>query len=169
MGMKLDEGHAVLLEPGAGQKLVRPELLVTELDRVPPGGGPGRDTFDPPSDVDAGNAVVLAPAEGERLSGDERVAIVKAGLPELTLSVFELGPSFEGPEPHRHEDHVDLLRARGDVEFVLGDDAVRAGPGTFFAAPPGIVHTFTNPGPAGARLLNMHAPDAGFLDFLRQN
>jgi quercetin dioxygenase-like cupin family protein len=38
MGMKLDEGHAVLLEPGAGQKLVRPELLVTELDRVPPGG-----------------------------------------------------------------------------------------------------------------------------------
>lgn len=127
-----------------------------------------RDTYDPPEDGGEDKAVVVPPAEGERLTGRKRVAIVKASLSELTLSVFELESGFEGPEPHQHDDHVDSFYVlEGDVEFVLGDEPVRAGPGTFFAAPPGIVHTFTNPGPAGARLLNMHSPDAGFADFLR--
>jgi quercetin dioxygenase-like cupin family protein len=128
------------------------------------------DTYDPPADGGMREAVVVPPGDGERLIGKERVAYIKASLPELTLSVFELQAGFEGPEPHRHDDHVDSFYVlEGDIEFVHGDEAVRAGPGTFFAAPPGIVHTFTNPGPAGARLLNMHTPDAGFADFLRQN
>jgi quercetin dioxygenase-like cupin family protein len=127
------------------------------------------DTYDPPENGGEGEAVVVAPGEGERLTATERVAIVKASLPELTLSVFELGPRFEGPEPHRHDDHVDSFYVlEGEVEFQLGDEAVRAGPGTFVAAPPGIVHTFGNPGPDGARLLNMHSPDGGFADFLRR-
>jgi quercetin dioxygenase-like cupin family protein len=233
MAMQLDEAHGVLLEPGLGAKLERPELLMFEIQRSaddggvaphvhrehadafyvleggmdfhvagesvraaagwfvlsPPGVvhgfGPGSarmlnfhapgapyvgrgDTYDPPEDGGEGVGVVVAPGNGERLIGEERVAYIKASLPELTLSVFELEPSFEGPEPHQHEDHVDSFYVlEGDIEFVLGDEAVRAGPGTFFAAPPGIVHTFTNPGRAGARLLNMHAPDAGFADFLR--
>jgi quercetin dioxygenase-like cupin family protein len=128
------------------------------------------DTYDPPADGGKGEAVVVPPGDGERLIGRERVACIKASLPELTLSVFELQAGFEGPEPHRHDDHVDSFYVlEGDIEFQLGNETVRAGPGTFFAAPPGIVHTFTNPGPAGARLLNMHTPDAGFADFLRQN
>jgi quercetin dioxygenase-like cupin family protein len=233
MGMQLDEAHGVLLEPGPGRKLERPELLVFEIQRSaddggvaphvhrehadafhvlegemdfhvageavrasagwfvlsPPGVvhgfGPGSgrllnfhapgapyvgrgDTYDPPEDGGEGEAVVVPPGDGERLTGEERVAYIKASLPELTLSVFELQPGFEGPEPHRHDDHVDSFYVlEGDIEFVHGDEAVRAGPGTFFAAPPGIVHTFTNPGPAGARLLNMHSPDGGFADFLR--
>jgi quercetin dioxygenase-like cupin family protein len=233
MAMQLDEAHGVLLEPGPGSKLERPELLVFEIQRSaddggvaphvhrehadafyvlegemdfhvagetvrasagwfvlsPPGVvhgfGPGTartlnfhapgapyvgrgDTYDPPEDGAEGVGVVVAPGEGERLTGKERVAYIKASLPELTLSVFELEPGFEGPDPHRHDDHVDSFYVLdGDVEFVHADEAVRAGPGMFFAAPPGIVHTFTNPGPAGARLLNMHSPDAGFADFLR--
>jgi quercetin dioxygenase-like cupin family protein len=126
------------------------------------------DTYDPSEEGSKGEAVVVPPGEGERLTGDDRVAYIKASLLALTLSVFELGPRFEGPEPHQHDDHVDSFYVLdGDVEFVLGDEPVRAGPGAFFAAPPGIVHTFTNPGPDGARLLNMHTPDAGFADFLR--
>jgi hypothetical protein len=77
MDMELDVSHGVFLERGPGSKLERPELLVSELDRIPESG----------------------------------VAL--------------------------------------------------------FAAPPGTVHTFTSPGPDGARLLNMHTPDAGFADFLR--
>jgi quercetin dioxygenase-like cupin family protein len=227
------EVHSLLVEPGLGAKLERPELLVFEIQRSADGGGvaphihrehadafyvlegemdfhvagetvrasagwfvlsppgvvhgfqpgsarmlnfhaPGApyvgrgDTYDPPEDGGKGEAVVVPPGEGERLTGKERVAYIKASLPELTLSVFELEPGFEGPDPHRHDDHVDSFYVLdGDVEFVHADEAVRAGPGTFFAAPPGIVHTFTNPGPAGARLLNMHSPDAGFADFLR--
>jgi quercetin dioxygenase-like cupin family protein len=231
--MELDVAQAVLLEPGPGRKLERPELLVFEINRhaddggvaphvhrehadafyvlegemdfhvagetlrasagwfvlspagVVHGFGPGtarmlnfhapgapyvgrRDTYDPPEDGGEDKAVVVPPGEGERLTGNERVAYIKASLPEFTLSVFELEPGFEGPEPHQHDDHVDSFYVlEGDVEFVLGDEPVRARPGAFFAAPPGIVHTFTNPGPEGARLLNMHSPDEGFADFLR--
>ena len=231
--MELDVAQTVLLEPGPGPKLERPELLVFEIDRhaddggvaphvhrehadafyvlegemdfhvagktlrasagwfvlspagVVHGFGPGTarmlnfhapgapyvgrgDTYDPPDGSGTGEPVVVPPRDGERLTGRKRVAIVKASLSELTLSVFELESGFEGPEPHQHDDHVDSFYVlEGDVEFVLGEEPVRAGPGTFFAAPPGIVHTFTNPGPAGARLLNMHSPDAGFADFLR--
>jgi quercetin dioxygenase-like cupin family protein len=233
MRVQLDETQAVLLEPGLGPKLERPELLVFEIQRsaedggvaphvhrehadafyvlegemdfhvagetvhasagwfvlsprdVVHGFGPGSarminfhapgapyvgrgDTYDPPADGSRGEPVVVPPGEGERLPGERRVATIKASLPELTLSVFELEPGFEGPEPHRHEDHVDSFYVlEGDVEFVLGNEPVHAGPGTFFAAPPGIVHTFTNPGREGARLLNMHSPDGGFADFLR--
>jgi quercetin dioxygenase-like cupin family protein len=235
MGVKLDEGQGVLLEPGPGPKLERPELLMFEIQRsaddggvaphihrehadafyvlegemdfhvagqtvqatagwfvlspagVVHGFGPGSarmlnfhapgtpyvgrgDTYDPPTDGGEDGGFVVPPDEGERLAGQKRVAYIKASLPALTLSVFELEPGFEGPEPHQHDDHVDSFYVlEGDVEFVLGNDPVRAGRGTFFAAPPRILHTFTNPGPDGARLLNMHSPDAGFADFLRQN
>jgi quercetin dioxygenase-like cupin family protein len=234
MGMELDVNHGIVLEPGSGRKLERPELLVIETHRRADDGGvaphvhrehadafyvlegemdfhlagetvrastgwfvlsprgvvhgfgpgtarmlnfrapgapylgPGRDTYGPPEDGRKGEGVVVPAGDGERLMGEKRVAYVKAGLSELTLSLFELAPGFKGPEPHRHEDHVDSFYVlEGDVEFLLGDETVRAGPGTFAAAPPGAIHTFTKPGSDGARLLNMHSPDDGFLDFLR--
>jgi quercetin dioxygenase-like cupin family protein len=234
MGMQLDVSQGgVLLEPGPGPKLKRPELLMSEIERGPddrvvaphihrehadafyvlegemdfhvagetvrasagwfvlsPAGvvhgfGPGSarmlnfhapgapyvgrgDTYDPPAEGSQGEGVVVPPGEGERLAVDKRVATIKASLPALTLSVFDLEPGFEGPEPHVHDDHIDSFYVLdGDVEFQLGDRAVRSGPGMYVAAPPGFVHTFGNPGPNGARLLSMHTPDAGFADFLR--
>jgi mannose-6-phosphate isomerase-like protein (cupin superfamily) len=50
---------------------------------------------------------------------------------------------------------------------VVGDEVQRAGPGSFLAAPPGARHGFSNPGPADLRVLNLHAPDAGFVGRLR--
>jgi quercetin dioxygenase-like cupin family protein len=233
MGMELDEAQAVLLGPGFGQKLQRPELLMSEIDRqaddggvaphvhrehadafyvlegemdfhlagatvrasagwfvlspagVVHGFGPGTarmlnfhapgapyvgrgDTFDPPESGETGEALVRHPGEGERLVGDNRVAYILASLPSLTLSVFELQPGFRGPEPHQHDDHVDSFYVLdGEIDFQVGAETTRAGPGWFAAIPPGITHTFVNPGPSGARLLNMHSPDAGFADFLR--
>src|SRR5918997_619083 len=230
MRMQLDEAHGVLLGPGLGPKLERPELLVFEIQRSaddggvaphvhrehsdaffvldgemdfhfagetvqasagwfvlsPPGVvhgfGPGTarmlnfhapgtpyvgrgDTYDPPDGGSESEAVVVLPGEGERLIGRERVAYIKASSPPLTLSLFELAPGFEGPDPHTHEDHVDAFYVLdGEVEFQVAGETVHAGPGTFVAAPPGVVHTFLRPGAAGARLLNMHTPDAGFAD-----
>jgi quercetin dioxygenase-like cupin family protein len=127
------------------------------------------DTYDPPEDGGEGEAVVVPPGEGERLVGRERVAYIKASLPPLTLSLFELGPGFEGPDPHTHDDHVDSFYVlKGEVEFLVAGETVHAAPGTFVVAPPGVVHTFVRPGAAGAHLLNMHTPDAGFADFLRE-
>jgi quercetin dioxygenase-like cupin family protein len=123
---------------------------------APSGSGP------PPTD-----AVVLGPGEGERLEGKKRVATIKAGRDELSLVEFEFEPGFEGPEPHSHDDHVDSFYVlEGEPEFLLGKEKIRLGAGSFVAAPTGVVHTFANPGPEHARLINVHAPSSGFHEFL---
>ena len=53
------------------------------------------------------------------------------------------------------------------MEFTVGAEAVRAGPGTWLAAPPGATHGFANGGSGWARVLNLHAPDAGFASSIR--
>ncbi len=138
------------------------------LDR---GEAGGFDSFDVPigSGLPASGATVLAAGEGERLEGETRVATIKIGRDELTLIEFELEPSFEGPDRHTHDDHVDAFYVlEGEVELQLGDEKRLAGAGSFVAAPPGVVHTFTS-GPGRSRLLNIHAPGAGFDEWLREN
>ena len=116
----------------------------------------------------ATDAVFLGPGEGERLEGTTRVATIKIGWAEIALVEFELEPGFEGPDPHAHDDHIDSFYIlEGEPEFLLADDTVRLGPGSFVAAPLGFTHTFANPGPDRARVLNIHAPSRGFHDWLR--
>ena len=55
----------------------------------------------------------------------------------------------------------------GEPEFFVGGETLRLGAGSFVAAPLGAVHTFSNPGPDRARLLNIHAPSVGFHEWLR--
>jgi mannose-6-phosphate isomerase-like protein (cupin superfamily) len=49
----------------------------------------------------------------------------------------------------------------------VGDGEARAAPGTWYSAPPGLRHGFRNPGPARARVLNVHTPDDGFTGRVR--
>jgi quercetin dioxygenase-like cupin family protein len=131
----------------------------------------GFDSFDAPagSGRSASEAVVLGPGEGERLDGDKRIATIKIGREELSLVEFELEPGFEGPDPHAHDDHVDSFYVLdGEAEFLLGNEKLLLGPGSFVATPPGVVHTFTS-GPGPSRLLNVHAPSRGFHKWLREN
>jgi quercetin dioxygenase-like cupin family protein len=124
---------------------------------VPAGSG------NPPDD-----AVYLRPGEGERLETDTRVATIMVGREELALIEFELEPGFEGPDPHEHDDHVDSFYVlEGEPEFLMDGQTLRLGPGSFVAAPIGVVHAFSNPGAAPARLLNIHAPSVGFHKWLR--
>ena len=125
---------------------------------VPAGTGPA------PTD-----AVYLRAGEGERLVADSRVATIKAGRNELALVEFELEPGFTGPDPHSHDDHIDSFYVlEGEPEFVMGEEKLRLGPGSLVAAPLGVVHTFANPGPQPARVLNTHSPSVGFHEFLRK-
>ena len=48
----------------------------------------------------------------------------------------------------------------------MDGETLLLGPRSFVAAPPGVEHTFTS-GPGRSRLLNVHAPSAGFHDWLR--
>jgi quercetin dioxygenase-like cupin family protein len=137
-------------------------------DRGEPGGFDSVDASagTGPPGVDA---VYLRPDEGERLTGDKRVATIKIGREELSLVEFELEHGFGGPDPHTHADHVDSFYVlEGEAEFLLGTDNIRLGAGAFVAAPPGVVHTFSNPGPGRVRLLNAHAPSRSFHDGLRE-
>lgn len=112
------------------------------------------------------NAIVTGPGEGERLN--ERI-VVKIDRPELSVNEVNVGPDFEGPGPHFHKLHVDLFHViEGRLEVTVGTETLLAGPGTSVAVPPGVVHAFTNAGPGGARYLNIHAPDQGFIELLRR-
>src|SRR5918995_2114002 len=117
-------------------------------------------------ELDVGQAVLLGSGEGERLN--ERI-VVKIERPELSVNEVNVGPDFDGPGPHFHKEHVDAFYVlEGELEFINGTETLRAGPGTTVAVPPGIVHGFTNPGPGGAHYLNIHAPDASFIEYLRR-
>jgi len=136
-------------------------------DRGEPGGFDSVDA-PPGSGRPADDAVVLSSGEGERLDENNRIATIKIGRDELALVEFELDPGFDGPDPHAHDDHVDSFYVlEGEPEFLMGEERLRLGAGSYIAAPIGVVHTFGNPGPGRARLLNVHAPSCGFHEYLR--
>jgi quercetin dioxygenase-like cupin family protein len=119
------------------------------------------------SDGRAREAQVSGPGDGERFERANRVVTIKGDLPEISANEIDFDPTF-AIEPHVHDDQVDSFYVlEGEVEFTLGDRAVRALPGTWVSVPPGVVHGFRNPGPGRARFLNVHTPDAGFTDLIR--
>jgi mannose-6-phosphate isomerase-like protein (cupin superfamily) len=114
-------------------------------------------------------AVVHGPDEGELLQSDDRSYLIKVARPELSLIEYEAGPDYAGAGPHYHEHHTDAFYVlEGELEFTIGSETGIVGPaGTAVVAPPGVVHAFTNASGGRVRFLNVHAPDAGFADFLR--
>jgi quercetin dioxygenase-like cupin family protein len=112
-------------------------------------------------------AIVHGPGEGERLEGKDAVYHVKVTRPELSFIEYVTGPSYQGATPHFHEHHTDaFVVLEGELEFTLGRETIRGGPGTVAVVPPGVVHAVTSTG-GRARFLNIHSPDAGFVEFLR--
>ena len=125
------------------------------------------DSWEPEDDAPTG-AAAIEPSAGDRLESDDRVATVKIARDELALVVFELQPGFEGPKTHVHRRHVDSFYVvEGEPQFRVGDDTIRGEPGLFVAAPPGVVHSFSNHAGAPARVVNVHAPSCSFDDYLR--
>jgi mannose-6-phosphate isomerase-like protein (cupin superfamily) len=111
---------------------------------------------------------IVGPREGERLETESRTLLVKGLRSEIDLLEYEVGPDYEGPGPHFHKRHVDSFYVlEGELAFTVDGRSLRAPAGTAVVVPPGVVHAFTNPGPRSARFLNAHAPDCGFVDYLR--
>jgi len=134
------------------------------------GGYEHFDQFDPPADGGRSleDAIVQPAGAGEQVELEHTSHRIQAELPELSVIEMTFRPEFEGVDPHTHDDHVDAFYVlAGEADFVVGDEVRRAGPGSFLAAPPGARHGFSNPGPADLRVLNFHAPDAGFVSRLR--
>jgi quercetin dioxygenase-like cupin family protein len=70
------------------------------------------------------------------------------------------------PHIHYREDELSYVLA-GEIGVRIGNDEYVAGPGTYVWKPRNIPHTFWNPGPAQARLLEIIWP-AGFERFFAQ-
>jgi mannose-6-phosphate isomerase-like protein (cupin superfamily) len=115
------------------------------------------------------DGILLGQGEGEKVARAHRHHRILAELPELEVVELRFGPDFEGVDPHSHADHVDSFYVlEGEAEFVMGDEVVRLGPGAYVAAPIGVVHGFRNVGEGELRMLNVHAPNVGFADRLRE-
>lgn len=113
--------------------------------------------------ADESTPIALGAGEGE-LVGESRV---KAARPELSALEFTVKPGG-GVSPHFHKGHSDSFYVlEGELEFHVGDEVVRGGPGTYVLAPPGVVHFFRNVTGEPARALNLHTP-GGFVEYRRE-
>ena len=126
-----------------------------------------RDTFG----VDEGSADVRpvgnGPGDGDRLRKEHRLALVKLVLPELDVLDYFVSPEYDGAGKHMHLRHADCFYVlEGELELRVDDEVIRAGPGMSVVVPPGVAHEFTSVG--RARFLNVHAPECGFVEYLRK-
>lgn len=110
-------------------------------------------------------AVFLRPGEGELLDygdGDASLVLAPGDAAGGAFTVVEhrLAPGAEGPPPHYHERMCDAFYVlEGVLTLRVGDRVEEAPAGSFACFPPGVVHTFSNPGGEPVRALNVNAPE----------
>lgn len=133
------------------------------------GGGPQTGAFRDARDtvvrviVDASSAEPITDLPGRRL-------LLLSTSPSLTVTWTRHDPGQEGTPLHVHHEHADAFYVLdGGLTVPLGPDGapvvLRAG--AFASVPPRVVHAFVNASDAPVGFLNLHAPDGGFVEFLR--
>jgi quercetin dioxygenase-like cupin family protein len=132
------------------------------------------DTFAPPpgGGRPASEALVRRRGEGERVQIGTSRAWIRAGGDDgaghVAVLETELAPDFPGPVRHRHRDMVDsFYPLEGALAITLDGTERQAGPGSYALAPPGTVHTFSNPSDRPVRFLDVMAP-GGFERYLKE-
>ncbi|HEV2238997.1 MAG TPA: cupin domain-containing protein, partial [Ktedonobacterales bacterium] len=89
-----------------------------------------------------------------------QVSFLVTGEQAQGASVFEftVAPG-SSPGAHVHANIEEIFYVvDGEFDLRVGDRTERAGPGALMFVPKGAAHTFTNPGPAPARLLAIVSP-----------
>lgn len=88
----------------------------------------------------------------------------------LTVTWTCHGAGQPGTDLHVHRAHTDAFYVlEGELTVPLGPSGEprTLGAGSYAAVPPGVAHAFVNSSDAPVSFLNLHAPDGGFVDFLR--
>jgi mannose-6-phosphate isomerase-like protein (cupin superfamily) len=116
-------------------------------------------------------AVVHGPGDGEHHPAGSSEILIKATGKETDGSFFlsetTIGPGFPGPPPHRHRHLHDMFYIlEGVLTMRLGEETRQVETGSFVCVPPGVVHTFSNPGDEPVRFLNFNTP-AGWEEYMR--
>ncbi|MER5549069.1 cupin domain-containing protein [Streptomyces sp. NPDC002589] len=110
------------------------------------------------------NASVVGPGDGEVIDlGPARIRILEDGgttAHRLGVGEVTLAPHCEGPPQHRHAEHDEgFYVVSGTARFTVGDTVYDAPVGTLVMVPPGVPHTFANPGTEPLVMLNTFTPD----------
>src|SRR3712207_3250823 len=99
---------------------------------------------------------VVGPADGKSLLGGFAVHKLLGADTEEAFSLVEhnLRPRTLGAPLHTHSnEHEASYVLEGEIGAQIGEEVLRAGPGTLVMKPKGIPHTFWNPGEVPAKLL----------------
>jgi quercetin dioxygenase-like cupin family protein len=122
-------------------------------------------------ELDVTQGRLLAAHDGEPITDKpNRELRLLCAHPLLTLTWFRYGEGERGADPHIHREHADAFYVlEGQITVRLGPDLepVTAGADTFVLIPAGVIHAFDNDGPGEACVVNIHAPDGGFANYLR--
>ena len=107
---------------------------------------------------------IVEPGGGEVMElGGSRLRILEDGsTTDHRLGVLEitLAPHSEGPPQHRHSLHDEgFYIVSGTVRFTVGELEHDLTPGGMAMVPPGVPHTFSNPGDVPAVILSTVSPD----------
>lgn len=114
-------------------------------------------------------AGVLAPGEGRTFHiGLDPVTVKFDGSATgaaIALIESVVSPGVPGPPPHIHRDGLAefWFVLEGELEFLVGNSTNRAPTGSFAYVPPGVVHTFFNPGEERARFIGIFSSSRGAL------
>lgn len=103
---------------------------------------------------DGGEVIDLGPAR-IRILEDGTTTEHRLGIAEITLA-----PGTGGPPQHRHAGHDEgFYVVAGTARFTVGHTDHEAPAGTLVMVPPGVPHTFANPGDEPLVMLNTFTPD----------
>jgi quercetin dioxygenase-like cupin family protein len=109
--------------------------------------------------------VVHRAGEGESLFGGR--IVIKAAFDQICITESHFASARPGADPHFHRRHADSFYVlEGELALLVQDEEHLLAPGACACVPPGVVHGFRSTSPA--RFLNLHTPDSGFANNLRE-
>jgi len=116
--------------------------------------------------------IVVLPGEGQRFAlGASTFSLLVTGEQtrgQFALSLFTVPPEFQGPRPHVHERTHDVAFVlEGTLVYRFADGAREVPAGSLVVIPPGVPHTFSNPGTTPVRGLGLSVP-GGFEHYFRE-
>ncbi|GAB2701540.1 cupin domain-containing protein [Kitasatospora kifunensis] len=107
---------------------------------------------------------IVTPDDGEVIElGRARIRILEDGgttAHRLGIGEVTLAPHSPGPPQHRHAEHDEgFYIVSGTARFTVGQQEYEATAGTLVMVPPGVPHTFANPGDEPVVMINTFTPD----------
>jgi len=94
--------------------------------------------------------------------------LAQAPTEPIAITDTTIPPAFKGPVPHRHTTMYDIFYVLdGTLELTVGSETRKLDAHAFALIPPGVVHTFSNPGSTPVRFLNIHDP-AGMEQYVKE-